>query len=100
MLSLAFDLPTTATLLATDTQQLRQFFQRDQPTGVLQLDENEWRVSLFTLARWLDTTPEQLITMLEDSLFAELLAIADEEESLSFEEGMAYYHQQLVETLG
>ena len=96
MLSLAFDLPTTAEMLATDSQHLQNFIERDQPKGVLRLGDSDWRVSLFTLARWLDTTPEQLLNLLEDLTFGELLEEADEEEALGFEDGMTYYQQQLA----
>lgn len=99
MAPLAIDLQTSASLLGVTLDQMQQFVQAESQRGILRFDTHEWRVSVFSLARWLDTTPERLLDLMEDRAFGELLEEADAEEALSFEEGFAHY-QMLREQNG
>ncbi len=79
MLTLTLDLNTAATLLGTEPEPLLKFIRRETLPGVL-FFEAQPKVSVFTLASLLNTTPATLMNWLEDEALADLIeAVADDE---------------------
>ncbi len=79
MFQLTMDIQTSAQVLGITPETFQAFAEREQLEGVLKLREG-WRVSIFTLARLLNTTPETLLEFLEDyALGQRILEVADEE---------------------
>ena len=79
MFQLTMDIQTSAQVLGITPETFQAFAEREQLEGVIKLREG-WRVSVFTLARLLNTTPETLLEFLEDySLGQRMLEVADDE---------------------
>ncbi len=72
MPTLTMNLTNTAQMLGTSREAFLQFVEQEQLAGVVQLG-GEWRVSIFTLASLLNTTPDALIELMEDQALGELL---------------------------
>jgi hypothetical protein len=94
MVRLAIDMEMTAQALGTDRKALVEFIEREQIPGVLKLN-GEWRVSVFTLAQLLNTTPEMLIEVLEDATLGDLLDEVDDDDWFEGEEGQQVYQRYL-----
>ncbi|WP_416674379.1 hypothetical protein [Egbenema bharatensis] len=87
---LTLDLTTSASLLGTEPELLLQFIQREQIPGVLFFDAQP-KVSVFTLANLLNTTPEALMEWLEDEALAEWIEEVNEDEWFEGEAGKELY---------
>ncbi|HOT92945.1 MAG TPA: hypothetical protein PLJ78_13885 [Anaerolineae bacterium] len=90
MFQLTIDIQTSAKVLGITPEAFQAFAEREQLEGVLKLREG-WRVSIFTLARLLNTTPETLLEFLEDyALGQRMLEVADDEVLTAAEARAAY----------
>ena len=90
MFQLTMDIQTSAQVLGITPEAFQAFAEREQLEGVLKLREG-WRVSIFTLARLLNTTPETLLEFLEDyALGQRMLEVADDEVLTAAEARAAY----------
>lgn len=72
MTKLTLDLQTSAEVLGTTTDHFLAWLQSEQPSGIITLD-NQPQVSIFTLARILDTTAQELLNLLSISKDRDLL---------------------------
>jgi hypothetical protein len=96
MLQLALDLKSSATLLGTDPDTFLDYVQREQLAGVIKLN-GSWRVSIFTLAALLNTTPANLLELLEDYMLGQLLEAVESDEWFEDEAGQQIYQSYLTE---
>jgi hypothetical protein len=72
MTKLTLDLQTSAEVLGTTPDHFLAWLQNEQPSGIITLD-NKPQVSIFTLARILDTTAQELLNLLSISKDKDLL---------------------------
>jgi len=72
MTKLTLDLQTSAEVLGTTPDHFLAWLQSEQPNGIITLD-NQPQVSIFTLARILDTTAQELLNLLSISKDQDLL---------------------------
>ena len=72
MTKLTLDLQTSAEVLGTTPDYFLAWLQREQPNSIITLD-NQPQVSIFTLARILDTTAQELLNLLSTSKDKDLL---------------------------
>jgi hypothetical protein len=72
MTKLTLDLSTSAEVLGTTPDHFLAWLQREQPSSIITLD-NQPQVSIFTLARILDTTAQELLSLLSISKDKDLL---------------------------
>jgi hypothetical protein len=93
MVALAVGVETCAALLSVDSQTLRACLERGEVQGV-RLGE-EWRVSLFEVARLLSTSVPELLEVAEDFGLAHAVYEVDGDESFTPAEGRAVYEQIL-----
>jgi hypothetical protein len=94
MITLTLDLKTSATILGTPEEKLLERLQRQEVEGIC-LDD-DWRMSIFVLARLLSTTPDTLLEYLEDDILAQKIA-KTEEELLDSSQAQAVYKEYLAE---
>ena len=79
MLALTMDLDSSAELLGTQSQTFQLFLEEEQVQGVLKLSDG-WRISIFTLALLLNTTPTILLELLEDYMLGQLIEEVENDE--------------------
>jgi hypothetical protein len=72
MTKLTLDLQTSAEVFGTTPDHFLAWLQSEQPSGIITLD-NQPQVSIFTLARILDTTAQELLNLLSISKDRDLL---------------------------
>jgi len=72
MTKLTLDLQTSAEVLGITPDHFLAWLQSEQPSGIITLD-NQPQVSIFTLARILDTTAQELLNLLSISKDRDLL---------------------------
>jgi len=94
MTSLTLDLDTSALLLGIDPKEFLEFIELTQLSGVLAFS-NSIKVSIFTLAKLLNTTPETLVDWVEDEALSELIEELDEDEYFEGEEARKVYENIL-----
>jgi mRNA-degrading endonuclease RelE of RelBE toxin-antitoxin system len=73
------DLKSSAETLGTEPQAFLEFVQREKIKGILRLDD-QWRVSIFTLADLLNTSTGALLELMEDYALGELIEEAEGDE--------------------
>jgi hypothetical protein len=95
MITLTLDLKTSATILGTPEEKLLERLQRQEVEGIC-LDD-DWRMSIFVLARLLSTTPDTLLEYLEDDILGQKIAETEEEELLDSSQAQAVYKEYLAE---
>jgi len=95
MKPLTLDVKFTAEILGLEPEDLRMLVEKEHLQGVLKIDQ-QWRMSVFTIAKLLNTTPEQLLEFLEDFLFGELMDEVEGDEFLSEEEARKVYQSALA----
>lgn len=93
MVALAIGVETCAALLSVESQTLRGCLERGEVRGV-RLGE-EWRVSLFEVARLLSTSVPELLEVTEDFGLAQAVYEVDDDEQFAPAEGRAVYEQIL-----
>ena len=72
MLTLTIDMQSSAQVLGTKPEELREWIMRENTAGVLKFG-SEWRLSIFTLAQLLNTTPQVLLELIEDYMLGSLM---------------------------
>jgi hypothetical protein len=95
MQPLTVDLATSAELLGTEPDAFLEFVTQKSIRGIIKI-HNHWRVSIFTLAQLLNTTPALLMTMLEDDMLGHMLEEDAGEEGLAREEAMRVYQSYVA----
>ena len=74
MLTLTIDMPSSAQILGTKPEALRSFLAHENMAGVLKFG-SQWRLSIFTLAQLLNTTPQILLELIEDDIYVDIPVI-------------------------
>jgi len=96
MIRLAMDLKSSAEILGTEAEMFLELVERERIGGVIKLDD-QWRVSIFTLARLLDTTPEVLLELVEDYVLGQMIEEVEDDEWFEGQEGREVYQVYLAE---
>lgn len=96
MLRLALDLTASADMLGTTPDHLRDMLERERPAGILRFN-GDWRISIFTLAQLLDTTPRDLLELLEDDALGFLMDEVASDERLEGQAAWTAYQNYLAE---
>jgi len=96
MLQLTMDLKTSAQVLGIAPEALRELVERERIEGVIKL-QDDWRVSVFTLARMLNTTPDTLLEFIEDYALGRLIEEVENDEWFEGAEGREVYSRYLAE---
>ena len=89
MLTLTIDMQSSAQVLGTKPEELREWIVREKTAGVLKFGE-DWRLSIFTLAQLLNTTPQLLLELIEDYMLGSLMNEVDADD---FFEGEASWQE-------
>jgi len=97
MVQLTMDLESSAEMLGTEPEAFLEFVKREQIEGIIKLN-GEWRVSIFTLARLLDTTPQALLELLEDYALGQMIEEVEDDEYFEGQDGWRIYQTHLAET--
>jgi len=96
MIRLAMDLKSSAEILGTEPETFLELVEREHIGGVIRLDD-QWRVSVFTLARLLGTTPGDLLEFVEDYVLGEMIEEVEDDEWFEGQEGWEVYQDYLAE---
>jgi hypothetical protein len=96
MIRLAIDLESSAEILGTEPKTFLEFAERERIEGIIKLGD-QWRVSIFTLARLLDTTPETLLELVEDYVLGRMIEGVEGDEWFEGQEGWQVYQTYLAE---
>ena len=96
MIRLAMNLKSSAEILGTESATLLELVKRERIAGVIRLDD-QWRISVFTLARMLDTTPDTLLEFIEDYVLGQMIEEVASDEWLEGPEGREAYQRYLAE---
>jgi hypothetical protein len=96
MIRLAIDLKSSAEILGTEPEAFLELVEREQIGGVIRLDD-QWRISVFTLARLLNTTPEALLEFVEDYVLGQMIEEVEDDEWFEGQEGWQVYQGYLAE---
>jgi len=96
MIQLTMDLKSSAQALGTEPETFLKFITREQIRGILKLDD-QWRVSIFTLAGLLNTSPGALLELMEDYALGEMIEEVEGDELFEGQEGWQVYQSYLVE---
>lgn len=97
MNTLTLDIELSSAVLGIEPGAFRDMVKRDHIQGVLKLD-HQWRVSVFTLAELLNTSPDVLLEFLEDDAFGELMDRAEEDDFFAGQEAADLYQAYLKES--
>ena len=97
MVQLTMDLAASAEILGTEPEAFLKFVEREQIEGIIKLN-GEWRVSIFTLAQLLNTTPQSLLELLEDYVLGQMIEEAEDDEYFESQDGWQVYQAHLAET--
>lgn len=95
MVQLAFDLQSSAEVFGVEPEAFRAFLEREMSEGVIKIN-GDLRVSIFTLAQMLNTTPQALLQFLEDDAFGRLMDEIADEETLEGEHAQTFYQELLL----
>ncbi len=96
MVQLTVDPQTSSEITGADPESFLNFLQQSQSGSVIKLNNN-WRVSIFTLAEILNTTPATLLDTLEDYELGRLIESVDDDDFFDADEGQKIYQQYLAE---
>lgn len=99
MIRLAMNVESSAQMLGTEPETFLKFVEREHIEGIIRLDD-QWRVSIFTLARLLDTTTEILLELFEDYALGQMIEEVEDDEWLEGQEGWQIYQEYLAEASG
>jgi hypothetical protein len=97
MLLLTMDLQSSAEVIGTNPAAFLELVEREGIRGIIRL-KDEYRVSIFTLAQILNTTPSALIDLLEDYAFGDLLEEIEDDEQLTGNDAIEAYQHYLSES--
>ena len=93
---LTLDIELSAEVLGVKPNELRDMVEREHLQGVLKVD-HQWRMSVFTLAKLLNTSPEMLLEFLEDYALGELMDEVGEDEFVEEGEARDVYQTHVAE---
>ena len=93
---LTLDIELSAEILGVKPNDLRNMVEREHLQGVLKGD-HQWRMSIFTLAKLLNTSPEVLLDFLEDYALGELMDEVGEDEFVEGDEAREVYQAYVAE---
>ena len=96
MIRLALNLKSSAEILGTESATLLELVKRGRVAGIIRLGD-QWRISVFTLARLLDTTPDILLEFIENYVLGQMMEEVVDDEWLEGQEGREVYQSYLVE---
>ena len=94
MNTLTIDIELSSAVLGIEPGAFLDMVKRDHIQGVLKLDQ-QWRVSVFTLAELLNTSPDVLLDFLEDDALGELMDKVEEDDFFAGEEAAELYQAYL-----
>ena len=94
MTKLTLDLETSAEVLGTTPDHFLAWLQSEQPSGIIILD-NQPQISIFTLARILDTTAQELLDFLSISKAKGLLETQEIDTEIPIWESFTNFAQSL-----
>ena len=90
------DIESSAELLGIKPEALREMAERDRLQGVVKVD-HQWRISVFTLAKLLNTPPAILLGFLEDIALGELMDQIEADDFFEEEEAHRVYQTYMAE---
>jgi len=96
MNTLTIDIELSSEVLGIEPGAFRDMVKRDHIEGVLKFD-HQWRVSVFTLAELLNTSPAILLEFLEDYALGELMDSVDDDNYFEGEEALNLYQAYVKE---
>ena len=96
MIRLAMNLKSSAEILGTESATLLELVKRERIAGIIRLGD-QWRISVFTLARLLDTTPDTLLEFIEDYALGQMMEEVADDEWFEGQEGREAYQSYLAE---
>lgn len=99
MIRLMMDLKSSAEMLGVEPETFLEFLKREHMKGILRLDD-QWRVSIFTLAGLLNTSPGELLELMEDYALGEMIEEVEGDEFFEGQEGWQVYQGYLAEAKG
>jgi hypothetical protein len=96
MIRLAMNLESSAEILGTAPETFLELVEREHIGGIIRLDD-QWRVSIFTLAGLLNTSPGALLELMEDYALGEMIEEVEGDELFEGQEGWQVYQGYLTE---
>ena len=96
MLTLTIDMQSSAQVLGTKPEELREWIMRENTEGVLKFG-SEWRLSIFTLAQLLNTTPQVLLELIEDYMLGSLMNEIEDDDLFEGKASWTEYQKHLTE---
>jgi len=96
MMRLTMNLKSSAEALGTEPEIFLEFLKREQVGGILRMDD-QWQVSIFTLAGLLNTSPGDLLELMEDYALGEMIEEVEGDELFEGQEGWQVYQSYLAE---
>ncbi len=96
MFQLTLDLKTSAQALGIAPEAFLKLVEREHIQGVIKL-QDDWRISIFTLAQLLNTTPDILLELIEDYALGRMIEEVDNDEWFEGQDGQQIYAGYLAE---
>lgn len=96
MLQLTMDIKTSAEILGLETDKFLEFLEHENFEGIIKLQDN-WRISIFTIARILSTKPDVLLEILEDYWLGQMMENVEDDERFDKQTALNVYHSYLEE---
>lgn len=93
---LTINLKSSAEAVGTEPETFVEFLKRERIRGILKLDD-QWRVSIFTLGGLLNTSPGDLLWLMEDYALGEMIEEVEGDELFEGQEGWQVYQSYLTE---
>ena len=95
MIPLTMDLKSSAEMLGIEPEVFRRLVEQEHIGGIIRFDD-QWRISIFTLAELLNTSPETLLELMEDYVLGEMIEEVEGDELFEGEEGRRVYQSYLA----
>lgn len=89
------DLKSSAEVLGVEPETFLELVEREHLGGVIKLDD-QWRVSVFTLAGLLNASPGALLELMEDYVLGEMMEEVEGDEFFEGQEGWQVYQSYLT----
>ncbi len=96
MFALTMDFKASSQVLGITPKDMQELIIQEGLSGILKLKDG-WRVSIFTLAQLLNSTPDVLLEFLEDYHFGHLIEEVEDDEFFEGETGRQVYERYLAE---
>lgn len=95
MRKLTLDLDSSAELLGTEPDAFIEFVSQKSIQGIIKIQDH-WRVSIFTLAQLLNTSPASLLTLIEDDILAQMIEQHADDECFTGDEAFRLYQSYVA----